>query len=82
MPLAMTADPQSVGGVVTDTLADVPNQPKPGTRNHAFRYPDDEWAALQAAAEENGETVTNVIHRALRGYVKRAEKKRGGEPYA
>lgn len=62
--------------VNTGTVPPVPNQPKPGTKIRTFRYPDDEWAAAQAAAAANGETVTDVIHRALRAYVRRTERKR------
>lgn len=33
------------------------------------RIPDEEWLAAQAAAADRGETMTDVIRRALREYV-------------
>jgi hypothetical protein len=47
----------------------VPNQPK--TKTRGFRIPDDEYAAAQAAAERKGETLTDVVRRALVAYVRR-----------
>jgi hypothetical protein len=41
------------------------------TPNRAVRIPDEEWAAAQAAAADNGETVTDVIRRALAEYAAR-----------
>ena len=35
----------------------------------AIRVPDDEWEPAQAVAAENGETVTDVVRRALVAYV-------------
>lgn len=35
-----------------------------------FRIPDDLWAAVQAEAEKRGESVTDVVIRALRRYVR------------
>ena len=34
-----------------------------------FSYPEDEWQAVQKIAAERGESVTEVIRRALRDYV-------------
>ncbi|SNS58286.1 hypothetical protein [Rhodococcoides kyotonense] len=51
----------------------MPNKPKTTLRN--FRIPDDEYAAAKAAAEANGESLTDVVRRALSGYAKRTEKK-------
>jgi predicted HicB family RNase H-like nuclease len=45
----------------------VPNQPKTKLRN--VRVPDDLWDAAKAEALRQGETVTEVIRRALRKYV-------------
>lgn len=45
----------------------MPNQPK--TPNRVFRAPDEEYLPAQAAARANGETVTDVLRRALRDYV-------------
>jgi predicted CopG family antitoxin len=47
----------------------VPNQPKTPIR--CFRIPDDLYRATQAKAEERGESVSDVIRRALERYVKR-----------
>jgi hypothetical protein len=46
----------------------MPNQPK--TKARGVRVPDDLWRAAQARAEERGETVTDVIVRALKRYVR------------
>ena len=37
---------------------------------HSFRIPDPVWVAAQARAAERGETLTDVVLRALREYVK------------
>jgi len=37
----------------------------------SVRIPDDEWRAAQQRAAERGETVTDVIRRALRRYAAR-----------
>jgi hypothetical protein len=46
----------------------VPNQPATPTRT--VRVPDDLWQAAKRAAADNGETVTDVIVRALKRYVR------------
>jgi len=46
----------------------MPNQPKTPIRS--VRIPDEEWRAAQERAAERGETVTDVIRRALRRYAK------------
>lgn len=46
----------------------MPNQPK--TKTRSVRVPDDLWEAALARAEERGETVTDVILRALKRYVR------------
>jgi len=38
--------------------------------NRAVRVPDDLWHAAKARAAERGETVTDVILRALRRYAR------------
>lgn len=47
----------------------------PGNPNHtplkSFRIPAALYEAAQAKAEERGETVTDVVRRALERYVKR-----------
>lgn len=53
----------------------VPNKPKTAIRG--FRIPDAEYDAAKAAAEFNGESLTDVVRRALVGYTKRTDKKRG-----
>ena len=42
--------------------------------NRAIRIPDDEWQAAQEAARANGETVSEVVRRALRQYAARRRK--------
>ena len=42
--------------------------------NRAIRIPDDEWQAAQEAARANGETVSEVVRRALRRYAARRRK--------
>ena len=49
-------------------MTPVPNQPK--TPQRTFRIPTDLYVAAKAKAAENGETVTDVIVRALRRYVR------------
>ncbi|MBO9522333.1 MAG: hypothetical protein J7518_12420 [Nocardioidaceae bacterium] len=44
------------------------NQPK--TPKHGVRIPDDLWQAALRAAHDQGETVTDVIIRALKRYVR------------
>jgi len=46
----------------------VPNQPATPTRT--IRVPDELWQAAKRAANDNGETVTDVIIRALKRYVR------------
>lgn len=45
-----------------------PNQPR--TPRRSVRIPDDLWDALRRAADDRGETVTDVVLRALRRYVR------------
>lgn len=47
----------------------MPNQPK--TKVRSIRIPDELWEAATAKAESRGETVSEVIRRALERYVKR-----------
>ena len=46
----------------------MPNQPKTPVRS--VRIPDDVWRAAQAKAAAEGETVTDVVLRALKRYVR------------
>lgn len=46
----------------------VPN--KPVTPKHGVRVPDDLWQAVKVKAKAQGETVTEVILRALRSYLR------------
>lgn len=48
----------------------MPNAPRPDNPARSVRVPDDLWQAAKARAEERGETVTDVLIRALRRYVK------------
>jgi negative regulator of replication initiation len=50
----------------------VPNKPK--TPLHAFRVDDDQWRAAQERAKELGETVSDVLRRALAEYAPLPEK--------
>lgn len=50
----------------------VPNQPK--TPKRSVRVPRDLWMAAKNAASDNGETVTDVIIRALVRYVRENER--------
>lgn len=43
---------------------------KPHTPQRSIRVPDDVWEAARAEAESRGETVTDVIVRALKRYAK------------
>lgn len=55
--------------VMTDgKLSRVPNQPK--TPQHTIRVPDELWAAAKAKATERGESVSDIVRRALERYVK------------
>lgn len=46
----------------------MPNQPK--TPNRTFRIPDELWDAVKRVAKVRGETVTEVVIRALTRYVR------------
>lgn len=46
----------------------MPNQPK--TPHRVIRIDDTLWRAAQAKARENGETVSDVVRRALREYTR------------
>lgn len=50
------------------TIGTMPNKPKTPLR--AVRISDDLWQAAQAKANEKGESVSDVIRRALERYVK------------
>lgn len=41
------------------------------TTARAIRIPDDLWAAALAKAEERGDTVSEIVRKALERYVKR-----------
>jgi hypothetical protein len=47
----------------------VPNKPKTPIRG--FRVPDDEYEAAQETAKRKGESLTDVVRRALIAYVRR-----------
>lgn len=57
---------------MTPTVVDVPNAPKTPLRS--FRIPDDLYRAAQAAAAEKGESMSDVVRRALERYVKAAKR--------
>jgi predicted HicB family RNase H-like nuclease len=50
------------------TFGAVPNQPK--TPTHSVRVPQELWDAVRAKAKRQGETVTDVIIRALKRYLR------------
>ena len=45
------------------------NQPREGTSVRGVRLDDAVWAAAQEKAKANGETVSDVLRRALEAYV-------------
>jgi hypothetical protein len=52
------------------------------TPQHSFRIPDDEWDAAKEAADERGETLSDVLRLALRRYVARHAKRPSGSDSA
>jgi predicted HicB family RNase H-like nuclease len=50
----------------------MPNQPK--TPGRLVRIDEALWRAAQEKARENGETVSEVVRRSLRNYVRRNGK--------
>lgn len=48
----------------------VPPPNQPATPGRSIRIPDDLWEALRTRADERGETVTDVVLRALRLYLR------------
>lgn len=50
------------------TVSRVPNQP--ATPKHGVRVSDELWDAAKRAANDNGETVSDVVRRALERYVR------------
>ena len=46
----------------------MPNQP--ATPHRSIRVPDEVWDAAKRIARDRGETVTDVVLRALRRYVR------------
>jgi hypothetical protein len=57
---------------MTPTLATVPNQPK--TPQRTVRVPDKVWHDAKTTAETQGETLSDVIRRALEQYIKKHAK--------
>lgn len=53
------------------TVQAVPNQPK--TPIKCFRIPEELYAAAQAKAAERGESVSEVVRKALERYVRRSK---------
>lgn len=51
-----------------DNVGRVPNQPK--TPRRSVRIPDEVWQAAKEKAKRRGETVTDVILRALKRYIR------------
>jgi predicted DNA-binding protein len=54
---------------MTETIGGMPNQPN--VKVSTFRIPPDLKARAQAAAEENGTTLTAIILEALERYAKK-----------
>ena len=48
----------------------MPNKPRPSNPARAVRVEDALWRAAQERAAERGETVSDVIRRALQRYVR------------
>jgi hypothetical protein len=59
---------QTGGPTPVPTVTRVPNQPK--TPKRGARIADDLWRAAQRVAADRGETLTDVIRRALEQYVR------------
>lgn len=57
-----------VGVVTPRKLPRVPNQPRTPLRS--FRIPDELYEAAQAKAADKGESVSDVVRRALERYVR------------
>ena len=49
-------------------VARVPN--KPSTPKHGIRVPDELWQAVKRKAHDEGETITDVVIRALKRYLR------------
>jgi hypothetical protein len=47
------------------------------TPQRSIRIPDDEWEAAKAAADDRGETLSDVIRMALKRYTARHAKQAG-----
>lgn len=60
-PGAMTPSP---------SIRPVPNQPREDRSNRTFRETDEVWDKVKEIAKERGETITDVIHRALERYIR------------
>ena len=50
------------------SIGEVPNQP--ATPNRTIRVPDDVWEPAMAKAHAEGTTLTEVIIRALKAYLR------------
>ena len=48
----------------------MPNKPRPENPARAVRIEDELWEAAKVRAAERGETVSDVIRRALQRYVR------------
>ena len=51
-------------------MVTVANQPRPGNKARAVRVEDQLWENAQRVAAANGETVSDVIRRALERYAR------------
>lgn len=51
-------------------MPSVPPPNQPATPVRTVRVPDEVWEALRQRADERGETVTDVVLRALRRYLR------------
>ena len=49
----------------------MPNKPRAENPARPIRVEDELWQASKDAASKNGETVSEVVRKALRAYVKR-----------
>ena len=53
-------------------MTPVPNKPK--TPLHSFRVDTELWNAARDRARENGETIADVLRRALKRYVRKGKR--------
>lgn len=68
----MTTAPPMSQAAIGVCVTPMPNQPRATNPARAVRVEDELWEAAKAKAAERGESVSDVIRKALERYVKRA----------